>query len=198
MVTIPALVAWATWKLVKYFSPQEQTKREREAAIDAFKRELANEFAAREAERQRKLRADAKEKFESWRDADTQDRPFEYIIGRHALETLSLRYGIPHLTKNEYGKVTGAKSIRIQKIKYLEKDRYLSKLPDYRDREVIAVIEKGTDFVKTFYPICGEEWFERNKSWEDSLKGNRGFTIKDMARMHVDRLNALATRKSEG
>lgn len=125
------------------------------------------------------------------RDADAQVAPATYSIGRHALETLALRYGIPHLAKDTKGRTIEAKSIRIQKIKSLGRDKYSAILPDYRNREVVVVIEKGTYYVKTFYPISGQIWFSQNSDWETSLKGNSGFTIKDMAKMHFDRINRM-------
>lgn len=123
------------------------------------------------------------------RDADVQDTAYRYEIGRHARETLALRYGIPHVNQ-EYGqKGRELDTILIRKIRSLEADRYEVILPEYRDRKAIAVIEKGTEYVKTFYPQDGSKWWDRNGDWEEVLKGNSGFTIKDMARMHIERLN---------
>jgi hypothetical protein len=124
------------------------------------------------------------------RDADSQEEPFPYVIGRHALETLALRYGIPHLTIGDGIKAREAETIRIQKIRHIEGKKYEAILPDYRDRKVIAILEKGTNYVKTFYPLTGKQWFDENSNWELSLKGNKGFSIKEIAKMHLDLMNS--------
>lgn len=165
-------------------SDMEENRKKKEIKL----KEKAQREAENQREKERKLKEKAQESLRNLRikhiNEDIYGSPFRYQVGRHALETLALRYGIPHI---ENGRE--ATSINITKIKKIEDNKYLCRLPDYRNREVIAIIENGTDYIKTFYPIEGKSWWDKNKSWEDTLKGNTGFTIKDMARMHIDRMN---------
>lgn len=129
----------------------------------------------------------------SLRDAEQQNSPYTYEIGRHGNETLALRYGIANINNS-----TGQESlkIRIQKIRRAgmifdgdgnetsEKNCYLAKLPDFRNREVLAIIEPGTEYVKTFYPLR-KSWFENNKHLEETLKGNSTMSLKEVATFHI-------------
>lgn len=148
--------------------------------------------------------AQAKAKRE-WRDADFQSEPYKYQIGRHALETLAIRYGIAHREKTiekyyyyakggvkthnperDRIKWVDAKTISLRKLKKLSGSEYLVELTDYRNRKAIAVIEAGTEYVKTFLPI-DREWFKTNAKLEAVLKGNRSMSIKEMAKAHLDK-----------
>lgn len=120
------------------------------------------------------------------RDAHSQETPYKYKIGRHAKETLALRYGVAHIRSENGRGAYEPEEISIKKLRHLGKDRFEAELTEYGNRTVIAVIEPGTDYVKTFYPKEGQDWWKKNKAWEEKLKGNQGFTIKDMARMHFD------------
>jgi hypothetical protein len=42
-----------------------------------------------------------------------------------------------------------------------------------------------TEYVKTFYPI-ETDWFERNKKLESLLKNNRGLSLADVAKFHIE------------
>ena len=59
-------------------------------------------------------------------------------------------------------------------------------LVDYRNRKVKAVIEVGTEYVKTFYPL-DNIWFEKHADIELTLKGNGSFTLKELATFHVNK-----------
>lgn len=59
-------------------------------------------------------------------------------------------------------------------------------LSDYRDRPARAVIEKGTEYIKTFYPI-NDHWFDKYADLERTLKGNGSFSLKELAAFHVDK-----------
>lgn len=144
------------------------------------------DLKAAEEEHKSKIIDDARRRAEH-RDATSQKTPYRYKIGRHAKETLALRYGIPHVRSERDNGRNDLEEISIKKLRHIEKSRFEAELTDYRNRIVIAVIEPGTDYVKTFYPKEGQNWWKENKEWEDKLKGNSGFTIKDMARMHFDR-----------
>ena len=114
------------------------------------------------------------------RDSDRQESSYTYVIGRHANETLALRYG---LANTNY--TTENKTIRIRKIKLIKEDFYEVELSDFGDRKAVAVIEKGTEYVKTFYPLS-ETWFAENNQLESLLKNNRGLSISDIAKYHID------------
>jgi len=124
------------------------------------------------------------------RDKDTHEMPCVYEIGRHANETLALRYGIAN-TKND----KELRSIRMKKIKPLtsEPNAYLVELTDYRDRYAVAIHEKGTAYIPTFYPLdrksndIDRDWFDRNEEVELVLKGNSSMTIKEIAKFHIDK-----------
>jgi hypothetical protein len=103
------------------------------------------------------------------RDAISQKIPYRYKIGRHAKETLALRYGIPHVRSERDNGRNDLEEIAIKKLRHIEKSRFEAELTDYRNRIVIAVIEPGTDYVKTFYPKEGQNWWKENKDWEDKL-----------------------------
>lgn len=141
----------------------------------------------------------------SHRDADSQTQPYRYEIGRHANETLAIRYGIANLEKQvkEYWYYASggvrkrnpdrdeivyvpAETIRLQKNKLIANNKYEVKLTDYRDRKAIAIIEDGEEYVKTFYPI-DDKWFDKHKELELVLKGNKGFSLKELATFHVQK-----------
>lgn len=168
------------YKESKEFQKIKRSREQRERVeIERLRKEKI-ERLRKEAERLRLIEL---------RDSDTQDSPYRYDIGRHARETLALRYGIPHVGRGGDRSGRELDTILIRKTRLLEVNRYEVVLPEYRDRKAIAVIEKGTEYVKTFYPQDGSKWWDRNGDWEEVLKGNSGFTIKDMARMHIERLN---------
>jgi len=141
---------------------------------------------------------------EKHRDSDHQDTPYTYqVTGRHANETLAIRYGIANQEKKVeeywYHKKGGelarnpsrdkvyyvpASTIRLQKTKRIRDSQYEVLLKDYRDRKAIAVIEKGEEYVKTFLPMQ-EDWFRKHADLELTLKGNESFTLKELANFHV-------------
>lgn len=151
--------------------------------------------AAELAEKKRfDLEAEATRAREAHRDADTQTSPFVYEIGRHANETLALRYGIANLKRGQVDFI-GSDKIRLQKIGKVpdetsqnkrRSDLYRVKLSDFRDREALAVIQPGTEYVKTFYPL-EESWFERHSALELALKGNQTMTLKEIAHFHIEK-----------
>ncbi|WP_312531053.1 hypothetical protein [Paracoccus sp. (in: a-proteobacteria)] len=65
-----------------------------------------------------------------------------------------------------------------------ESNTYLVKLTDFRDREVLAVIEPGTEYVKTFLPRH-KSWFTLNKHLEETIKGNSTMTLKEIVSYHI-------------
>jgi hypothetical protein len=137
------------------------------------------------------------------RDSDRQDSPYTYEIGKHANEALAIRYGIANeekTTKEYWYSAPGGvktrnaerdtfyyeprKTIRVQKISKLSSDIYEVMLSDFRNRRAKVVIEAGTDYIKTFYPL-GDSWFDKNSHLETTLKGNGSFTLKELAEFHV-------------
>lgn len=116
----------------------------------------------------------------AWRDADVQVTPYGYVIGRHANETLALRYGLA----NSHGETENQK-INLRKLRLVKKDLYEVELTDFGSRRAIAVIEKGTDYVKTFYPMS-EKWFVEQKTLEELLKNNKGIKLYDIAKYHIE------------
>lgn len=155
------------------------------------------------------------------RDSDVQDVFYEYKIDRHGNETLAMRYGIPNLKKvTEPYYYTGkggvriedptrartrtvdANTIRLRKEGKVPgaRDRYYVSLADFRGRKAIAVIEKGTEYVKTFYPIkmkkingkecwCEDkDWFDVHHDFETTLKGNSFLSLAEIAKIHIEKI----------
>lgn len=120
-----------------------------------------------------------KERVEA-RDADEQDKPYIYRIGRHANETLALRYGLV----NSFNDLEND-TIKLKKIQLIKEHFYECELPDFGNRTAIAVIEKETEYVKTFYPLS-KTWFDENEQLEDLLKNNRGLKLSEVAKYHID------------
>lgn len=139
------------------------------------------------------------------RDCDHQESPYVYQIGKHGNESLAIRYGIANQKKNIkeywYHAKRGEKkrnpdrdevfyepatTISLQKTKKLGKDLYDVLLVDYRNRKAKAIIEVGTEYVKTFYPY-EENWFEKHSDLEITLKGNGTFNLKELATFHVQK-----------
>lgn len=179
------------WVKIRRMSPEE--------------RRLYLEKNRRDAEERARLKNRNREAFEKFRDADEQASPFRYKIGRHGNEALAIRYGIANQTKTVvkgyyYAKggkkdlderrdkvrYDPAETIRVRKLKKLGESKYLVALTDFRDREAVAIIEVGTDHIKTFYPKS-DEWFTKHAQLEEVLKGNGAFTLKELARFHIDK-----------
>ena len=127
-----------------------------------------------------KAEIDKAEALRILRDADTQKDPYEYKIGRHANETLALRYGLVNAIGREE-----MDTIKARKLSKLKQNFYEVELPEFGNRKVIAVIEPGTDYVKTFYPTS-DEWFTTHGQLEAKLKNNSGLSLSDIAKYHID------------
>lgn len=141
---------------------------------------------AREREYARQVRA-------VQRDSERQGSPYKYEIGRHANETLALRYGIANIERKN-GRIHDCRHIRLQKVRRIEGDTFLVKISDFRNREAHAVIEKGTEYVKTFLPL-DKRWFEENRELETVLKGNRTMHLTQIANFHVSKTVGRSRRK---
>ncbi|KZY47917.1 hypothetical protein A3732_06300 [Oleiphilus sp. HI0050] len=63
---------------------------------------------------------------------------------------------------------------------------YWAELVDFNNAKVRVVIEDGADFVNTFYPASDREWFEKYKALEQILKNAEAFTLKELAKYHLD------------
>ena len=172
------------------------------------KRKAERERKIREQKLQAKINAErlaAIARDHALRDADHQDTPYTYNIGRHANEALAIRYGIANQRQeiSEYWyyakggnrvrnperdtvKMVPSGEIKLRKISKVGHNKFLVALSSHRDREAIAVIEKGTDYVKTFYPLS-EDWFKKNRELEVALKGNGTFGLKELARLHIEK-----------
>jgi uncharacterized membrane protein len=183
-----------------YFLLNPKAKQRHKAKKDAEETEKirqAREIAESELAEQKNQ--------EMLRDADTHHAPYEYNIGRHGNETLAIRYGIANLKKEvipyfyyEKGGVKkrnpdrdtiiwrDAKTIRLKKLRRIGQSKYEVLISDFRDRKAIAIIEVGTDYVKTFYPI-DERWFNIHCGLEEVLKGNRSMSLKELAHFHVEK-----------
>lgn len=156
-------------------------------------------------EEERRLALEEEERLKIIRDLDVQPSPYSYRIGVHGNESLAIRYGIANQERKVreywYHEPGGervrnpdrdssyyepAGTIRLQKVRKISEARYEVQLSDFRDRLAIAVIEPGTEVVKTFLPL-DESWFSINADLELTLKGNGTFSLKELARIHVDK-----------
>lgn len=117
------------------------------------------------------------------RDADRQEFPYTYEIGQHGNESLAIRYGIANHKSYE--------SVCVQKTKKIKNDMFEVLLVDFGNKKAKAVIEVGTDYVKTFYPM-DDSWFKKYAELEETLKNTNTFTLKELATFHV---NAVTAKK---
>jgi hypothetical protein len=143
-----------------------------------FEEKKANEQAQKELE----LQVEIENEMQRNRDADQHSTPCAYKTERHANEALAIRYGIAN---QEMG--SPRSTIRLLKTKKVGDSRYEVLLTDHGDRKAIAVIEVGTDYVKTFLPLQ-ENWFTKFEKLETTLKDNKSFSLKELARFHVDKV----------
>lgn len=185
--------------LITHRRDPDGSKRKRAASIkEARKARIAAGFVRRRREMQLE--------HERWRDGDQQSQPYNYKVGQHANEALAIRYGIANQERRVkeyvyYAKggeerrnpdrdkiyFEPAKSIKVRKTRKIRDNVYAVELSDYRNRPAIAVIEVGTEYIKTFLPLDEARWFEEQADLELTLKGNGTFSLKELARFHVDK-----------
>ena len=191
-----------TYKIIQaiyhFFNPAAKKayiERKTKEAAEWKKRQLQEEAEVRRKEIAR----------QQHRDGDQQNEPYTYQIGKHGNESLAIRYGIANneLKVTEYwyyakgGERTRnpdrdkvyyepATTIRLQKTQKISNNLYEVLLSDYRNRKARAIIELGTEYVKTFYPL-EESWFEKHEDLEKTLKGNGTFNLKELATFHVQK-----------
>lgn len=210
---LPVVVAVMIYIAVKWIyyllNPDKKKAKLHLAAKKAEAERLLKESKAETAKRIKK-ELEAKKKKEELRrhrhrDADQQETPYTYQIGKHGNESLAIRYGIANQEKKVkegwYYASGGEKkrnpardriyyapanTIRLQKKEKLSKDLYKVLLADFGDHEAKAIIEVGTEYVKTFYPL-DEGWFVRHAGLEKTLKNSNTFTLKELATFHVQK-----------
>jgi hypothetical protein len=175
---------------------REIRKRQKQEKVDSDEKRKEEEF---EAQLNKEI------EHELHRDGDQQTSPYTYEIGQHGNEALAIRYGIANherKVKEYFYYAKGgerirnpdrdkifyepADTIRLQKIKKIDKNIYEVFLTDFRDRKAKAVIEVGTEYVKTLLPL-NDSWFEKNADLEIALKGNNSFSLKELATFHVQK-----------
>lgn len=191
------------------FDPQakkiylEQQAAKAEELRKKKEQEEADAEAKAESEQLEKRRK--QETLQEHRDSDSQSAPYTYLIGKHGNESLAIRYGIANheqKTKEYWYHTKGgerkrnpdrdeifyepANSIKLQKTQKISKDLYEVILVDFRNRKARAIIEPGTEYVKTIYPL-DEVWFKKHAALEEALKGNNSFTLKELATFHIDK-----------
>lgn len=146
-----------------------------------------------------------KEQLQQEMDQEVHFHPYPYKVGRHANESLAIRYGIANQvkrTKEHWYYAPGgerkrnperdrfcyepAEVIELQKTRRIKGDLYEVLLTGFRDRKARAIIEPGTDYVKTFYPLS-DDWFVKHADLEETLKGNGSFSLKELATFHVQK-----------
>lgn len=171
----------------------------------------------RDGENKRKIALQAaraeQERLERLRDSDHQSEPYTYEIGKHANQTLAIRYGIANTTletipyyyyakggikKRNYDRdrkrVVNSDTIKLRKIKRLSgNNQFLGELSGFKKRKAVAIHIAGEEFIRTFYPInatsddVDHDWWQRNPELEAALKDNKTFTLKEMAKFHVEK-----------
>ena len=212
-VILPILGFWIFYVVIRSiyhaFNPEakraylERKAKEAEENRKRKEQEEAEAKAKQEREEAEKRRKEYER--QQHRDGDQQTSPYTYQIGKHGNESLAIRYGIAIIVRivKEYwyyayggeqkrnsvrDKVfyEPASTIRLQKTRKVSKDLYEVLLTDFRDRKARAIIETGTEYVKTFYPL-DDGWFEKYADLEETLKGNNSFTLKELATFHVQK-----------
>ncbi|MGD7037216.1 cell envelope integrity protein TolA [Methylotuvimicrobium buryatense] len=184
---------------------ENRKRKEQEEAEAKAKRERAKAenraWMEREAKKKRKIEVERQQH----RDGDQQTTPYTYQIGKHGNESLAIRYGIANQERKVkeywyYAKggeqkrnpdrdqvyYEPASTIRLRKTRKVSKDLYEVLLTDFRERKARAIIETGTEYVKTFYPL-DDSWFEKHADLEETLNGNNSFTLKELATFHVQK-----------
>lgn len=213
IIGLGGLAIWLLFLLVRYvyFSLKPEAKerflKKRALEAEAKVRAEAQE-TRRRAEAMKRIETEKRHKEKEkrlHRDAESQNQPYKYEIGRHANETLAIRYGIANLEKevvpyyyfakggekrrnSDRDKIRwkDASFIKLQKVKKLKPNQYEVLLSDFRNRKAIAIIEPGTEYVKTFYPK-NSSWFQRHADLEEVLKGNSSMSLKDLAHYHIQK-----------
>lgn len=212
-VILPIVGFWIFYVVIRsiYHAFNPEAKRaylERKAKEAEGNRKLKEQVEAVAKAKQEREEAEKRRKEyerQQHRDGDQQTSPYIYQIGKHGNESLAIRYGIANQERKvkEYwyyakggeqkrnpdrDKVyyEPASTIRLQKTRKVNKDLYEVLLTDFRDRKARAIIETGTEYVKTFYPI-DDSWFEKYADLEETLKGNNSFTLKELATFHVQK-----------
>ena len=202
-VILPILGFWIFYVVIRSiyhaFNPEakraylERKAKEAEENRKRKEQEEAEAKAKQEREEAEKRRKEYER--QQHRDGDQQTSPYTYQIGKHGNESLAIRYGIANQERKvkEYwyyakggeqkrnsdrDKVyyEPASTIRLQKTRKVSKDLYEVLLTDFRDRKARAIIETGTEYVKTFYPL-DDGWFEKYADLEETLKGNNSFVV---------------------
>jgi len=164
-----------------------EKERAEQEQIEAKQEQKKREYAERiECAKQERIKLE-NERIEH-RDSDSQDKPYLYECKGHPNVTLAIRHGIANLSNI---KNVPADTIKLQKVKKIKDDpegsHYLAKLIDFGNRKVIVVIEPGTEYVKTFYPMS-EDWFNKYADLELVLKDNSTFSLKELANFHVQKV----------
>ena len=156
-------------------------------------------------------RLDKKRAVEAHRDADQQEQPYTYKIARYGNETLAVRYGVANLKKvvDEYwyhGKggvprrnpdrdrtrYEDAETITLKKLRPAGSGRYEVELVDFGGRVAVAEVRPGSEVVKAFHPIT-DSWFDDCAALEKTLEAGATFTLKELARFHVQ--NAVRVQR---
>ena len=179
-VILPILGFWIFYVVIRSiyhaFNPEakraylERKAKEAEENRKRKEQEEAEAKAKQEREEAEKRRKEYER--QQHRDGDQQTSPYTYQIGKHGNESLAIRYGIANQERKvkEYwyyakggeqkrnsdrDKVyyEPASTIRLQKTRKVSKDLYEVLLTDFRDRKARAIIETGTEYVKTFYVL---------------------------------------------
>jgi hypothetical protein len=166
-------------------------------------------FFSKASEAGAKARAELEEARARHRDADTQSEPYTYGCVGRPNRTLALRYGIANQEKvvEEYWfygpggakernpardrvRFNEATQISLRKIEKVRSDGganvYLAELPEWGNRKVHVAIAPGSENVKEFLPIAPDSWFDKHVHLEEPLKDNRTFSLKELAKFHVD------------
>lgn len=192
------VILWRTQKSknAKRAVEEQYRKIARQLADDIESRNLQLEALAMEKRERQKLQAqqERRKAHEAWRDGPSQNEPYTYQIGRHANETLALRYGIANVVSDSDHRAKN--SIRLKKIRRAgmllgnelgetsEDNCYLVQLVDFRNREALAIIGAGEEFVRTFYPRS-KVWFDNNEKLETVVKGNATMSLKEIVGFHI-------------
>jgi hypothetical protein len=203
------VVVYLLRAIYHFFNPAAkkayQERCAQEAADANSKRQNEEAEAKAEALQAKAIADQVEHERQQFRDASQQSSPYTYQIGKHGNESLAIRYGIANQVRKvkEYWFYAPggerkrnpdrdrifyepASTIRVQKTRRLSADLYEVLLSDHNNRKAKAIIEAGTEYVKTFYPL-DDEWFSQHADLEETLKGNGTFSLKELATFHVQK-----------
>jgi hypothetical protein len=162
----------------------EEKRRKATAEIEEKRRKATAEMEAlNKLEYQQKL------------DQAVSTEPLIFGCSGHPNRTLALRYGILNVTDGrENSSIVLLKKGHVEGFE--DRGHYYAELCDFENARVRVVIDEGSDYINTFYPLDDKVWFSKYESLEKLLKNSDSFTLKELAKYYIDIVLVPALKSS--